>query len=101
LQFSKRTKANFLSSAKAKRKVQFRVNPLVPEEAGLRGLEEVELEACEKVRKPRSEAHNQQQEFAPGAPENVRGIRHEARVGIREGLCITVQTMMQGVLNDL
>ncbi len=78
----------------------FRVNPLVPEEAGLRGLEEVELEAREKARKPRSDAHHQQQEFAPGASEDVRGIRHEARVGIREGLCITVQAMKQRVLND-
>ncbi len=75
--------------------------PYFPEKARFRGLEEVELEAREKARKPRSDAHHQQQEFAPGAPKNVRGIRHEARVGIREGLCITVQTMRQRVLNDL
>ncbi len=78
--------------------MQFHVNPLLPEEARLRGLEEVELEAREKARKPRSEAHHQQQEFAPGAPKYICGIRHEARVGIREGLCITVQTIYT---NDL
>ncbi len=81
--------------------MQFHVNTLVPKEARLRRLEEVELEAREKARKPRSDAHHQQQEFAPGASEDVRGIRHEARVGIREGLCITVHTMKQRILNDL
>ncbi len=83
------------------RKAGISCQPYFPEEARLRGLEEVELEAREKARKPRSEAHHQQQEFAPGAPENVRGVRHEAQVGIREGLCITVQAMRQRVLNDL